>query len=77
MAPFGRSGATAEIAGQVFLAGGPLRVDGIVHISGGRNGFELPVVGGTGRFVGARGSLQVRDLNRDGDRSAVIVRLLV
>ena len=76
MSSFGAGGATAEISGQLFLVGGSLRAEGIVHISGGPSRFELPVVGGTGRFVGARGSLRVRDLIASGDRSAMTVRLL-
>jgi hypothetical protein len=77
MSSFGPGGgATGEITGQLFLAGGSIRIGGIVHISDGPSRFELPVVGGTGRFAGARGSLLVRDLDAEGDRSAFVVRLL-
>jgi len=77
MSSFGPGGgATGEIAGQLFLPGGSIRADGIVRISDGPSRFELPVVGGTGRFAGARGSLHVRDLSPEGDRSAFVVRLL-
>jgi hypothetical protein len=73
---FGRKGATGEVSGQLFLRGGSIRVDGLVHVSEGPSDFELPVIGGTGRFAGARGVLHVRDLDADGNRSAMTVRLL-
>jgi Dirigent-like protein len=73
---FGRAGATVEVSGQLFVGGGSIRVDGLVHVSEGPSDFELPVIGGTGRFVGARGVLHVRDLDADGNRSAMAVRLL-
>ena len=76
MSSFGPQGATAEISGQLFLVGGSIRVDGVVRISGGPSRFDLPILGGTGRYAGARGVLHSRDLAADGDRSALTLRLL-
>ena len=76
MSSFGPHGATAEISGQLFLAGGSLRVGGVVHLSGGPSRFDLPILGGTGRFAGAGGVLHSRDLVPTGDRSAVTLDLL-
>ncbi len=76
MSSFGDHGATAELSGQLFLAGGSIWVDGVVHVSGGPSRFNLAILGGTGRFAGARGVLSIRDLVPNGDRSAMILHLL-
>ena len=53
------------------LPGGTLRVAGTVTAS-----FEgAPVVGGTGDFAGARGTLEVRSLEPDGDPALNVYRL--
>lgn len=76
MSAFGRSGAAVDITGQVLLAGGSLRVEGIARVTTGLSRFALPVVGGTGIYAGARGELHVRDLAPRGDKSAFDLRLL-
>jgi hypothetical protein len=75
MSSFGDHGATAEISGQLFLAGGSIWVDGVVRITGGPSRFDLAILGGTGRFVGTRGVLHTRDLVPSGDRSAMTLSL--
>ena len=76
MSSFGRRGATVDLTGQLFLHGGSLRVDGIVQVLPGPNHFVLPIVGGTGSYAGARGSVDLKDIGTSGDRSALVVRLV-
>jgi hypothetical protein len=73
---FGPAGASAEVTGQLFLRNGSIRAGGYVRLAEGPSSFDLPVLGGTGGFAGARGVLHVRDLDADGNRSAMTVRLL-
>jgi hypothetical protein len=73
---FGPAGASAEVFGQLFLRGGSIRAEGDVRLSNGPSSFDLVVVGGTGRFAGVRGVLHIRDLDAEGNRSAMTVRLL-
>ncbi len=76
MSPFGRHGATVDLSGQLFLHGGSLRVDGVVQVLPGPNHFVLPIVGGTGSYAGARGTVDLTDLGASGDRSALVIHLL-
>ncbi len=75
MSSFGRNGATVDLAGQLFLHGGSLRVEGVVRVLPGPNHFVLPVVGGTGSFAAARGTVDLRDIGASEDRSALLVHL--
>jgi hypothetical protein len=75
MSAFGRGGATVDLAGQLFLHGGSLRVEGVVQVLPGPNHFVLPIVGGTGHYAGARGTVDLKDIGTSGDRSALIVHL--
>lgn len=72
----GPAGVSAEVTGQLFLREGSIRAGGYVRLAEGPSNFDLPVLGGTGRFAGARGVLHVRDLDANGNRSAMTVRLL-
>jgi hypothetical protein len=76
MSPFGKRGATVDLAGQLFLRGGALRVEGVVHVVPGPNHFVLPIAGGTGSYAGARGTVDLKDIGAGGDRSALVVRLV-
>lgn len=76
MSPFGKRGATADLTGQVFLRGGSIRTAGVVQLREGPSHFVLPIVGGTGRYAGARGTIESRDLDSSGKRSALIVHLI-
>ncbi len=76
MSSFGKSGATADLSGQFFLRGGSIRAEGVIRIVPGRNHFVLPIVGGTGTYAGAHGTVESTDLGRSGDRSTVVVRLI-
>lgn len=67
---------TADITGQVFLAGGSLRFDGISKFGNGPSHVTLAIVGGTGTYAGARGTLEIRDLDSTGMRSALDIHLL-
>ena len=54
---------------------------GTLAVAGGTPLFEVPVerqavIGGTGRFAGARGTLTVRDIRGPGDKAALTFRLL-
>ncbi len=73
---FGAHGATIELAGQLFLHGGSLRVEGIGQVGQGPSRFTLPIVGGTGSYAGARGTVELRDLGSSGDKSVLDVHLL-
>ena len=54
---------------------------GTLAVAGGMPLFEVPVarlavIGGTGRFAGARGTLTVRDVGGPDDKAALTFRLL-
>ncbi len=76
MSSFGKRGATVDLAGQVFLHGGSLRVEGVVQVLPGKNHFVLPIVGGTGSYAGARGTLDLKDIVASGDRSSLVIHLV-
>lgn len=76
MSTFGARGATVEVSGQMFLHGGSLRVEGIGRVGPGPNRFTLPIVGGTGSYAGARGTVELRDLGSSGDKSVLDIHLL-
>jgi hypothetical protein len=76
MTGFGAHGAKVDVDGQLFLPGGSIAVGGIARFSEGPSRFSLPVVGGTGRYAGARGSLSVHDITSNGDKSAFDIQLL-
>lgn len=74
---FSHKGASADITGQVYLPGGSVLVDGIGFIpSTGPASFTLPVIGGTGKYIGARGELDTRDLASGGNKTAFELHLL-
>ncbi|MGZ4393045.1 MAG: hypothetical protein ACXVRK_13155 [Gaiellaceae bacterium] len=74
---FGRKGASADITGEIYLLGGSVAVDGIGFIpSEGPASFSLPVIGGTGKYIGARGELDTRDLASGGSKAAFDLHLL-
>lgn len=76
MSRFGRAGATVELNGQMFLRRGSPLVEGIGQVMPGPNHFTLPIIGGTGTYAGARGSIELRDLDACGDRSDITLHLL-
>jgi hypothetical protein len=76
MSTFGAQGATVDLTGQLFLRGGALRVEGVVQIRPGPNHFILPIVGGTGSYAGARGTVDLKDIGTSGDRSAVVIQVI-
>lgn len=76
MSRFGTRGATVEISGQMFLGSGSLFVQGIGRVTEGPSHFTLPIGGGTGRYAGARGVIDIRDIGRSGDKSSVDIHLL-
>lgn len=53
-----RTAHTATFAGKATLPGGTLRLSGAVY-STPSGGLVVPIVGGTGRYSGARGTLTV------------------
>jgi hypothetical protein len=54
---------TANCTAAIFLPDGKISVVGGVHFHGGAQTFTLPVVGGTGAYVGAQGTLVIKQLN--------------
>ena len=61
---------------QVYLPAGTLMVEGYGRINpDGPSRFTFPVVGGTGLYANARGSVDVRDIGPSGERSAIRFRL--
>ena len=42
----------------------------------GKNHFVLPIVGGTGSYAGARGTLDLKDIVASGDRSSLVIHLV-
>jgi hypothetical protein len=73
MSAFGSHGATVDLSGQLFLHGGSLRVEGVVQVRPGPNHFVLPIIGGTGKYTGAGGTVDLKDIGTSGDRSALTV----
>lgn len=71
-----KAGLTADITGQVFLAGGSVRFDGVSRFGNGPARFTLAIVGGTGIYAGARGTVEGRDLDSTGNRSSLDLHLL-
>jgi hypothetical protein len=74
MTKMGAQGATVSISGELFVPGGAFLVEGLGHVGSGPSHFTLPIVGGTGTYAGARGTLQLDDLS--GHRSPNTVQLL-
>jgi hypothetical protein len=69
--------ATVLFVVQAHLPGGSLMIEGYGQINpNGPSKFVLPIVGGTGTYANARGSVTVRDLgNGESDKSNVDIRL--
>jgi hypothetical protein len=63
-----------EVSGVASLPDGTLAIEGQTSFSTSTSSF--PVIGGTGRFVTARGEVIVRTIGGpDSNRSAITVRL--
>jgi hypothetical protein len=63
-----------EANGAATLPGGTIRFEGRVRALSPTS-EQIPVTGGTGRFRGARGTLTVTPLSKDGVRAANVYRL--
>ena len=64
-----------EVSGVASLPGGTLAIEGQVSFNGGPVS-TFPVIGGTGRYVTARGEVIVRGIGgQNSNKSAVTVRL--
>ncbi len=59
--------------GVSVLPGGTIRIAGRTKATG--TTLTLPVTGGTGRYAGARGKLDVRSLDASGTRASNVYRL--
>jgi hypothetical protein len=70
---------TVLFVAQAYLPGGSLMIEGYGQVNpNGPSRFVFPVVGGTGIYANARGTVTVRDLgNGDQSKSNVDVRLTV
>jgi hypothetical protein len=58
------------VVGQLFLPNGAIMVEGFIHIGSGSSPFVLPVVGGTGKYAGVRGTLTSHDIGANHEKSA-------
>jgi hypothetical protein len=69
--------ASALCTGQIYLPAGQLLVEGFVRFSNGPSNIQLPVLGGTGGYANARGSVHIRDIGGgDSGKSNVDLHLL-
>ena len=69
--------ATAQCAATFFLPGGQVAVQGVLPIVEGPLNFVGPVIGGTGVYAKARGTVHIRDLgNGDTGKSNTDFHLL-
>jgi hypothetical protein len=59
-------GGSAQCAATFFLPGGQIEVQGVLPIVEGPLKFVVPVIGGTGVYANARGTVHIRDLG-NGD----------
>jgi hypothetical protein len=59
-------GGSAQCAATFFLPGGQIEVQGVLPIVEGPLNFVVPVIGGTGVYANARGTVHIRDLG-NGD----------
>ena len=62
----------ARLRGTAKLPGGTLRITGLVS---GLAPARISIVGGTGAFASARGTVEVRSLNASGTRALNVYRL--
>ena len=67
--PFG----TADVKAATTVPGGTIRAVGTVTATQMTGTFR--VVGGTGKYAGARGTLSLRNINPSGSRAVIVYRL--
>jgi hypothetical protein len=67
------SATRADVAGTATLPGGTIRFAGRSTVSSPRE--TIAVIGGTGTFAGARGTLEVTSLGTGGTRARNVYRL--
>jgi hypothetical protein len=70
----GSFSASAHCAASLHLAAGSILVEGFVRFTDGPNNFVLPVVGGTGAYASARGTIHLRDVG-SGDSGHTSMRI--
>jgi hypothetical protein len=70
--------ATVLFTAQAFIQGGSILVEGYAtQRADGPSTFVLPIIGGTGIYANARGTITVRNLgNGQGNNSNIDVRVL-
>jgi hypothetical protein len=61
--------------GSLLLSGGVIEVLGPVSIQG-EDAFDIPVVGGTGAYAGARGVMRSTRIGEDSNKSSLVIHLL-
>ena len=54
--------ATGQCNATYFLPGGQVAIEGFIRFTDGPLNFVIPVVGGTGIYANARGTVHIRDL---------------
>lgn len=67
--PFGK----IDVKAATTVPGGTIRAVGTV--TAGRTTGSFRVVGGSGRYAGARGTLSLRNINASGSRAVLVYRL--
>jgi hypothetical protein len=68
-------GGLCYLVGQLFLPDGSIMVEGFAKIGSGNSVFVIPVVGGTGKYAGARGTLSSRDIGPGNGKSSMTLNL--
>jgi hypothetical protein len=70
----GRNGAVGLVVAQMFLPAGSLFAEGYARLGGPQASATFPVLGGTGAYAAARGSVTTRALG--GDKTKLEFRLV-
>ena len=69
--------ADAHCSAQFFLPTGSILVEAFAHFSDAPTNILVPVIGGTGAFANARGTVRIRDIGaEDSGHSAITFHLL-
>ena len=56
--------------GSALLPGGDLSISGVIRQS---DLFDVPIVGGTGVYAGARGYVHVKSINRNNSADTIVI----
>jgi hypothetical protein len=69
--------ADAHCAAGIFLPAGEVLIEGVISFTEGPSNFDIAVVGGTGAYANARGSVHLRDIGGEAsNHTAMTFHLL-